>query len=202
MNGRYGRVENKNMIGDRQFDWMSDGAYLLNLGRGNLIDLKSLKKHLKSGKLKGAALDVFPEEPLNNQQKFDTELMGLPNLILTPHIGGSTEEAQENIANFVPNKIMEYVNTGQTTNSVNFPNLNLPELENAHRLIHIHHNISGILANINNVLANHKINILGQYLKTNETIGYVITDIDKKYSNNVIVDLKKIEGTIKFRVLY
>ena len=197
-----GRVENKNMLGDRQFDWMSDGAYLLNLSRGNLIDLKSLKKHLKSGKLKGAALDVFPEEPLNNQQKFHTELMGLPNLILTPHIGGSTEEAQENIANFVPNKIMEYVNTGQTTNSVNFPNLNLPELENAHRLIHIHHNISGILANINNVLANHKINILGQYLKTNETIGYVITDIDKKYNNNVIVDLKKIEGTIKFRVLY
>ena len=126
----------------------------------------------------------------------------MPNVILTPHMGGSTEEAQMNIANFVPNKIMEYINTGRTISSVNFPNLQLPELEDAHRLIHIHHNIPGVMAKINYVLAKHNINILGQHLKTDEIIGYVITDIDKAYNKDVIQALKEIEGTIKFRVLY
>jgi D-3-phosphoglycerate dehydrogenase / 2-oxoglutarate reductase len=123
-------------------------------------------------------------------------------VILTPHIGGSTQEAQENIGNFVPGKIMEYINTGSTTNSVNFPNLQLPVLKDAHRLIHIHENMPGVLAKINRILADHDINIVGQYLKTNEKIGYVITDIDKEYDKAVISDLRKLKGTIRFRVLY
>ncbi len=147
-------------------------------------------------------VDVFPQEPKTNDEKFESELRGVKNVILTPHIGGSTEEAQVNIGNFVPGKIIEYINTGSTTNSVNFPNLQLPILENAHRLIHIHHNRPGIIAHINNVLSQHDCNIVGQYLKTNETIGYVITDIDKAYNEEVIEEMKGIDGTIRFRVLY
>ncbi|MFC6860294.1 phosphoglycerate dehydrogenase [Zunongwangia atlantica] len=197
-----GRKENKNIIGDRELSLMKDGSYLLNLSRGSVIDIEALHKHISSGKIKGAGIDVFPKEPKTNQEEFVSKLKGLPNVILTPHIGGSTEEAQENIGNFVPGKIIEYINTGGTTNSVNFPNLQLPRLENAHRLIHIHHNKPGIIAHINRILAANDINVVGQHLKTNETIGYVITDINKKYDNDVIKELKGIEGTIRFRVLY
>ena len=197
-----GRKENENIIGDKELSLMKDGSYLLNLSRGSVIDIKALHKHISSGKIKGAGIDVFPKEPKTNNEEFVSELKGLPNVILTPHIGGSTEEAQENIGNFVPGKIIEYINTGETTNSVNFPNLQLPRLENAHRLIHIHHNKPGIIAHINRILAANDINVVGQHLKTNETIGYVITDINKKYDNEVIKELKGIEGTIRFRVLY
>ncbi|MCM4155686.1 phosphoglycerate dehydrogenase [Gramella sp. AN32] len=197
-----GRKENKNMIGDDEFKKMKHGAVFLNLARGHVVDVEALKNHIESGKITGAGVDVFPKEPKTNKEEFESELRGLPNLILTPHIGGSTEEAQENIGNFVPGKIIEYINTGGTTNSVNFPNLQLPILENAHRLIHIHHNRPGIIANINRILAANDINIVGQYLKTNETIGYVITDIDKAYNAEVIQELKEIQDTIKFRVLY
>ncbi|WBL26815.1 phosphoglycerate dehydrogenase [Zunongwangia sp. HGR-M22] len=197
-----GRKENKNIIGDRELSLMKDGSYLLNLSRGSVIDIEALHKHISSGKIKGAGVDVFPKEPKTNNEEFVSKLKGLPNVILTPHIGGSTEEAQENIGNFVPGKIIEYINTGGTTNSVNFPNLQLPRLENAHRLIHIHHNKPGIIAHMNRILAANDINVVGQHLKTNETIGYVITDIDKEYDNDVIKELKGIEGTIRFRVLY
>jgi len=197
-----GRNENKNMIGDRQFSWMKKGSIFLNLARGQVVDVDALRKHMESGRITGAGVDVFPKEPKTNQDEFESTLRGLPNLILTPHIGGSTQEAQENIGNFVPGKIINYINTGGTTNSVNFPNLQLPILENAHRLIHIHHNKPGIIAHINRILAAHDINIVGQYLKTNETIGYVITDIDKEYNAEVIKELKEIQGTIRFRVLY
>ena len=197
-----GRKENKNMIGDKQFSWLKEGSIFLNLARGQVVDVEALKKHMESGRIRGAGVDVFPKEPKTNQEEFESPLRGLPNLILTPHIGGSTEEAQVNIGNFVPGKIINYINTGSTTNSVNFPNLQLPILEDAHRLIHIHHNKPGIIAHINRILAAHDINIVGQYLKTNETIGYVITDIDKEYAAEVIKELKGIEGTIRFRVLY
>ena len=197
-----GRRENSNLIGEREFSKMKEGVIFLNLSRGHVVDIDALQRNLASGKVKGAGVDVFPEEPKTNEESFESPLRNLPNVILTPHIGGSTLEAQENIGNFVPGKIIEYINTGSTTNSVNFPNLQLPILENAHRLIHIHHNVPGILANINNVLAGHNINIVGQYLKTNETIGYVITDIDKEYDKSVIKDLKEIKGTIRFRILY
>jgi len=197
-----GRKENANLISEKQLKWMKKGSILINLSRGHVVDIDALKKYILNGRIHGAALDVFPEEPASNRHKFKMALQGVPNVILTPHIGGSTEEAQQNIAHFVPNKIMDYVNSGRTTNSVNFPNLTLPSLENAHRLIHIHHNTSGILAKINQVLAANNINILGQYLKTNEIIGYVITDIDKEYDKDVVRELKKIEGTIRFRILY
>lgn len=197
-----GRKENKNLIAEHEFEKMKEGVIFLNLSRGHVVDIDALQKYISSGKIKGAGIDVFPEEPKTNSEPFESPLRNLPNVILTPHIGGSTLEAQENIGNFVPGKIMEYINTGSTTNSVNFPNLQLPMLENAHRLIHIHYNSPGILAHINNVLATHNTNIVGQYLKTNETIGYVITDIDKAYDKAVIQDLKDIKGTIRFRILY
>lgn len=197
-----GRPENKNFIGEKEFSQMKDGLIFLNLSRGHVVDIKDLEKNILSGKIVGTGIDVFPEEPKANSEAFQSSLRNLPNVILTPHIGGSTEEAQENIGNFVPGKIIEYINTGSTTNSVNFPNLQLPILENAHRLIHIHLNKPGIIASINRILAAHDINIVGQHLKTNETIGYVITDIDKAYNAEVIKELKEIEHTIRFRVLY
>lgn len=197
-----GRKENLNMIGEREFGMMKEGVIFLNLSRGHVVDIPALKVAIESGRVRGAGVDVFPEEPKTNEEAFVSELIRLPNTLLTPHVGGSTLEAQENIAQFVPNKIMDYINTGSTTNSVNFPNLQLPRLENAHRLIHMHLNTPGILASINNILASHYINITGQYLKTTETIGYVITDINKLYSQDVIKDLKSIKNTIKFRVLY
>jgi D-3-phosphoglycerate dehydrogenase len=174
----------------------------VNLSRGHIVDIQALKKYIENGRVAGCGVDVFPEEPISNNDEFISELRGLPNTILTPHIGGSTLEAQENIGNFVPSKIIDYINTGSTSNSVNFPNLTLPVLENAHRLIHIHDNVPGILAKINHVLAHHDINIMGQYLITNDIIGYVITDIDKEYDKEVIKELRLIEHTIKFRVLY
>ncbi|MCS6833427.1 MAG: phosphoglycerate dehydrogenase, partial [Flammeovirgaceae bacterium] len=197
-----GRPENKNFIGEKEFAEMKDGVIFLNLARGNVVDIKALANAIRSGKVRGAGIDTFPYEPKNNDEEFVTELRNLPNVILTPHIGGSTQEAQENIAEFVPNKLIEYVNTGNTFLSVNFPNVQLPSLEKAHRLLHIHRNVPGILAKINSIMSKHNINIIGQYLKTNETIGYVITDIATEYNSEVINDLKAIENTIKFRVLY
>lgn len=197
-----GRPENKGIFDATAFDQMKDGSILLNLSRGSVVNIQALKDNIEKGKIRGAAIDVFPEEPKSNDEEFLSELRGMPNVILTPHVGGSTQEAQENIADFVPNKIIEYVNTGSTTNSVNFPNLQLPLLQNAHRLMHIHLNVPGILAKISKILAEHDINVVGQYLKTNETIGYVIIDIDKAYDDSVIKALRSIDNTIRFRVLY
>ncbi|MCU0445785.1 MAG: phosphoglycerate dehydrogenase [Microscillaceae bacterium] len=196
------RPQNKNFIREAHFELMKDGVIFINLSRGFVVEIPALVNAIQSGKVWGAAADVFPHEPKTNDEEFVSELRGLPNVILTPHIGGSTEEAQENIANFVPNKIINYVNKGDTFGSVNYPNLQLPEQRKSHRLIHTHKNTAGILAQINQVLANHNINILGQYLKTNETIGYVITDIEQEYDSQVIQDLKDIPNTIKFRILY
>ncbi|MEQ8359288.1 MAG: phosphoglycerate dehydrogenase [Cytophagales bacterium] len=197
-----GRPGNDNLLSENEFKMMKDGAVLVNLSRGHVVDPKALRKAIESGKVKGAGMDVFPEEPKNNDEEFKSPLRGLANTILTPHVGGSTEEAQVNIASFVPEKIMSFVNTGNTSGAVNFPNIQLPQLQNAHRLIHIHKNTSGILASINNVLAEHDANIVGQYLKTNERIGYVITDVDRFYDKNLLKALKQIEHTIRVRVLY
>ena len=197
-----GRKENEGLFGSEEFDQMKEGSIFLNLSRGHVVEIEALKRNLESGKIKGAGIDVFPKEPKTNQEEFQSPLRGMKNLILTPHIGGSTQEAQVNIGNFVPGKIIEYINTGSTTNSVNFPNLQLPILEDAHRLIHIHKNRPGIIAPINNILSSHDCNIVGQYLKTNEHIGYVITDINKAYNEEVIDQMRGIEGTIRFRVLY
>ncbi len=192
---------NRNFIGEREIAQMRDGALLINLSRGFVVDLQALVAALKSGKLGGSAIDVYPEEPRSNGE-FATELQGLENVILTPHIGGSTEEAQRNIADFVPNKIMDYINSGSTVDAVNFPNIRLPKQVNAHRFLHIHRNVPGIMARINDVLAKFEMNISGQYLSTDPEVGYVITDLDKEYPKEVIQALKKVENTIKFRVLY
>jgi D-3-phosphoglycerate dehydrogenase len=197
-----GSKSNTNFIGAKEFGQMKKGVIFLNLSRGHVVDIEALSKNIQSEKIRGVSIDVFPEEPEGNDDKFFSNLQNLPNVILTPHIGGSTEEAQKNIGNFVPSKIIDFINSGNTFYSVNFPEIQLPEFQNAHRLIHIHENVPGILAQINNVLADHNINIIGQYLKTNELVGYVITDISKKYNPEVINDLKKIPHTIKFRILY
>jgi D-3-phosphoglycerate dehydrogenase len=197
-----GRKANANLIGPKEFSLMKKGVIFINLSRGHVVDIQALRENILSGKVAGCAIDVFPYEPVSNDEEFMSELRGLPNTILSPHIGGSTLEAQENIGNFVPGKMMDYINTGSTSNSVNFPNLTLPILKDAHRLIHIHNNVPGILAKINQLLADHGINIVGQYLKTNESVGYVITDINKQYDKDVIAKLRAIENTIKFRVLY
>lgn len=197
-----GNAANQGIIGEKEFKQMKNGAIFLNLSRGFVIDLKALRKALDKGKIRGAAIDVFPEEPKSNEEPFDSVLLGAPNTILTPHIGGSTQEAQQHIGAFVPDKLIGYINSGDTFSSVNFPNLQLPSVQNAHRLIHIHHNMPGLLATINSILANHQINIVGQYLKTNERVGYVITDINKDYDEALIQELREIEHTIKFRVLY
>ena len=197
-----GNKSNSDFISAKEFKQMKNGVIFLNLSRGHVVDIEALAGNIRSGKIKGASVDVYPYEPLGNDEKFISELQNLPNVILTPHIGGSTEEAQRNIGNFVPSKIIDFINSGNTFYSCNFPEIQLPQFQNAHRLIHIHENVPGILAQINNTLAGHNINIIGQYLKTNELVGYVITDISKKYDPKVINDLKKIPHTIKFRVLY
>jgi D-3-phosphoglycerate dehydrogenase len=192
---------NKNFIGEREINQMKDGALFINLSRGFVVDIEALANALKSGKIAGAAIDVFPEEPRSNGE-FLTELKGLENVILTPHIGGSTEEAQRDIAEFVPNKIMDYINSGNTVDAVNFPNIRLPKQNNAHRFLHIHKNVPGVMAKINEVLARYDMNISGQYLSTDNEVGYVISDLDKEYNKDVLKALKKIDNTIKFRVLY
>ena len=197
-----GRPENKELIGAYELGLMKKGSYLLNLARGKVVNIEALVQKVQEGHIKGVGVDVFPQEPKSNQDPFESALRQLPNTLLSPHVGGSTLEAQENIADFVPGKIMEYINTGSTTNSVNLPELQLPTLHNAHRLIHLHHNVPGILAKINQILANNGINVVGQYLKTNETVGYVITDIDKAYNKELIATLRNIEHTIRLRVLY
>ena len=197
-----GRKSNTNIIGTQEFSWMKDHVIFLNLSRGHVVDIPALVHAIKSGKVWGAAVDVFPVEPKTNDEEFVNELRGLPNVILTPHIGGSTEEAQANIGEFVPAKLLQFINNGSTYGSVNFPELQLPPLEDAHRLLHIHHNVPGILAQINNVFAKYQVNIIGQYLKTTEKTGYVITDVAKEYSEEIVNELKLINDTIKFRMLY
>ncbi|MBE7628904.1 phosphoglycerate dehydrogenase [Tenacibaculum piscium] len=192
---------NKNYIGEAEIAQMKDGVHLVNLSRGFVVDIQALVAGLKSGKIAGTAIDVYPEEPAKNGD-FYTELKGLNNVILTPHIGGSTEEAQKDIADFVPSKIMAYINSGNTVDAVNFPNIRLPRQNNAHRFLHIHKNVSGVMAKINKVLAKYDLNITGQYLSTDEKVGYVITDVNKIYDEEVIEKLRKIKGTIKFRILY
>ena len=192
---------NKNFFGAKEISQMKDGAVLVNLARGFVVDIPALVDALKSKKLSGAAVDVYPSEPRKNGE-FETELQGLDNVILTPHVGGSTEEAQRDIADFVPNKIMAYINSGNTVDAVNFPNIRLPRQTNAHRFLHIHKNVPGVMAKINNVLSDYNLNISGQYLSTDPKVGYVITDLDKEYNKEILDKLRAVEGTIKFRVLY
>ena len=197
-----GKKSNTNLISDKEFSIMKEKSILVNYSRGNVVDIDSLIKNIKSKKLVGAALDVFPEEPSNNKEKFESKVKGIEEIILSPHIGGSTKEAQKNIGSYVPDKIIDFINSGNTSSSVNFPKLSLPEQSDSHRLIHIYKNEPGVMLEINKIISEYNINIKGQYLKTNEEIGYVITDIDSVYNKEVVKSLKNIPATIKLRVLY
>jgi D-3-phosphoglycerate dehydrogenase len=181
---------------------MKDSAVLINASRGNVVDLEALAARIREGKLLGAAIDVFPEEPKSNNEPFLSGLRGLPNVILTPHIGGSTQEAQENIGREVAEKLIRYSDNGSTRTAVNFPEVALPEHPGQHRLLHIHENTPGILSAINQALSEANVNVAGQYLQTMGDVGYVVIDIEADYSQDVRAALAAVPGTIRTRVLY
>ena len=197
-----GRVDNTALIGAAELLRMRPGALLLNLSRGHVVDVGALAQALGSGRIGGAAIDVFPDEPATNADPFDSPLRGLANVILTPHIGGSTEEAQEAIAEFAAERLLAYLNRGDTTFCVNLPNVQLAEVSGAHRILHIHRNQPGVLAELNRALAAAGLNILGQHLKTDERTGYVITDVDRDYDPAALKALRSVAGTLRFRMLH
>lgn len=194
--------QTKNLINKTILKYFKKGAILINYARGEVVDISALAAALKEGHLGGAAIDVFPWEPEKNGDRFETPLQHLNNVILTPHIGGSTQEAQENIGTDVSAKLFNYLEKGISTGSHTIPALNLPPVEGSHRILHIHRNVPGVLSAINSELAKHKINIIGQYLKTNDDIGYVVLDVDKKLSRHALELLKEVKDTIKVRILY
>ena len=196
-----GRPGNSGFFGEEQFARMRPRSLFLNLSRGFVIDYPALRRHLVSGHIAGAAIDVFPQEPKGRGDEFRSELRGLPNVILTPHIGGSTEEAQADIGGFVATKLAQYVSEGNTTLSVNLPSVALPQQPGAHRIAHVHRNTPGVLAQVNSILAEHEVNIEGQLLSTRGEYGYLITDVGATYSDDVLTRLREMEQTIRLRVL-
>ncbi|RMF14666.1 MAG: phosphoglycerate dehydrogenase [Gammaproteobacteria bacterium] len=192
----------KYMFGAEQLAQMKDKSVLINAARGTVVDIDALVETLKSGKLLGAAIDVFPVEPRSNDEEFVSPLREFDNVILTPHIGGSTQEAQANIGIEVAEKLVRYSDTGATVSSVNFPEVALPEHPDHHRLLHVHENIPGVLSEINQIFSENGINILGQYLQTNEKVGYVVIDVNKEYSELAMQKLRAVKGTIRCRVLF
>jgi len=194
--------QTKNLISKTHLKHFKKGAILLNYARGEVVDLEALRKEILEGHISGAAVDVYPWEPEKNGDHFQTPLQDLPNVILTPHIGGSTEEAQQNIGEDVSVKLFNYLEKGITFGSHTVPALALPPQEGSHRILHIHNNVPGVLSAINTQLSKHNINIVGQYLKTNEDIGYVVLDVDKKLSSQALHLLKDVKATIKVRMLY
>ncbi len=194
--------QTKNLINRNLIRQFKRGAILLNYARGEVVDLEALAKAIEDGQVGGAAIDVYPLEPEKSGDKFNTPLQNLPNVLLTPHIGGSTEEAQYNIGEDVSSKLFQYLEMGITTGSHTVPPLSLPPQEGTHRILHIHKNVPGVLSEINTKLSKYNINILAQYLKTNEDIGYVVLDIDKKLSSQAFALLKEVKHTLKTRLLY
>lgn len=192
----------KLLINESNVKHFKKGAILINYARGQVVDLDALAGAIKEEHIGGAAIDVFPVEPEKNGEHIETHLQNLPNVLLTPHIGGSTIEAQQNIGEDVSNKLFQFLEKGITYGSHTVPALNLPPQEGAHRLLHIHKNVPGVLSAINTELSRNNINIVGQYLKTNEEIGYVVLDIDKQLSSHAARLLKEIKETIKVRLLY
>ena len=190
------------MVGEKEIAAMKPGAVFINASRGSVVVIDALAEAVKSGKLNGAAIDVFPVEPKGNDEEFESPLRGLENVILTPHIGGSTLEAQENIGIEVSEKLITYSDNGTTVTSVNFPEVALPAHPDKHRLLHIHDNVPGVLSQINRVLSENDINISGQYLQTNDKVGYVVIDVDKAYGPPALEALKQVDHTLKLRALY
>ena len=195
-------TQTKNLINKTNLKFFKKGAILINYARGEVVDLKALSLSLTNGDLGGAAIDVYPWEPEKNGDQFETPIQGISNVILTPHIGGSTEEAQQNIGEDVSIKLFQYLERGITNGSHTVPAIGLPPVENAHRILHIHHNVPGVLSAINTALSKNNINIVGQYLKTNDLIGYVVLDVDKKLSKQALALLREVKATIKVRILY
>ncbi|MDU6748441.1 MAG: phosphoglycerate dehydrogenase, partial [Bradyrhizobium sp.] len=193
-----------NMIGERQIRHMKDGAYLINNSRGTVVDIEALASALRDGKLAGAAVDVFPVEPASNADPFVSPLQGLPNVILTPHVGGSTEEAQDRIGGEVARKLIDYSDVGSTFGAVNFPQVQLPARPTGTRFIHVHRNVPGVLRQVNEAVSRHNINILAQYLQTDPEVGYVVleTDVVGGEGEELLSELRAVEGTIRVRVLY
>jgi D-3-phosphoglycerate dehydrogenase / 2-oxoglutarate reductase len=196
-----GRASNSSLFGEEQFARMRPGSIFLNLSRGFVVDHESLRKHVESGHIVGAAVDVFPVEPKSKGEEFVSVLRGLPNVILTPHVGGSTEEAQQDIGNFVAGKLRDYVREGGTSLSVNLPPVNLPREEGRTRLLLLHLNTPGVLATVNGLLAEHGVNIEGQLLSTKGTLGYVVTDIAAPPTDDVVQALCDLPETVRLRVL-
>lgn len=194
--------QTKNLINKTTLKQCKKGSILLNYARGEVVDLDALRQALLDKHIAGAAIDVFPWEPEKNGDRFQTPLQDLPNVILTPHIGGSTEEAQQNIGEDVSNKLVQFLERGVTIGSHTVPELALPMQEGTHRILHIHKNVPGVLSQINTLLSDNKINILGQYLKTNDQIGYVVLDVDKALSKKAVELLKQVKETIKVRMVY
>lgn len=195
-------AQTRNLVNKGLLRHFKKGSILLNLARGEVVDLDALRKSMEEGVVGGAAVDVFPWEPEKNGDRFETPLQGMANVLLTPHIGGSTEEAQQNIGEDVSRKLLQYLDMGVSTGSHSVPPLSLPPQEGAHRILHIHRNVPGVLSEINTTLSENHINILGQYLKTNEEIGYVVLDLDKKLSSEAAKLLKEVKETLKVRLLY
>ncbi|MET1219676.1 MAG: phosphoglycerate dehydrogenase [Glaciecola sp.] len=195
-------TDTQNMIGAEELAAMKDGAILINAARGTVIDIPALEAALESGKLNGAAVDVFPVEPKSNQEEFESPLRRFDNVILTPHVGGSTQEAQENIGIEVAGKLAKYSDNGSTLSAVNFPEVSLPGHANHSRLLHIHQNAPGVLTQINQAFAEQNINIAAQYLQTNENIGYVVLEVETDRAEDAFTQLNGIKGTIKTRILH
>jgi D-3-phosphoglycerate dehydrogenase len=196
-----GRPGNSGLFGDAEFARMRPGSLFLNLSRGFVVDHAALRRHVESGHIAGAAIDVFPNEPKARGDEFVSELRGLPNVIMTPHVGGSTEEAQQDIGQFVAGKLHDFVAAGNTSLSVNVPAVSLTSRTGVHRLTHLHRNTPGVLATINGVLADHDVNIEGQLLGTRGDLGYVITDIGSRYTPDVIQQLRDLPTTVRLRLL-
>jgi len=200
-------IQTQNMIAQAQFSAMKDGAIFINASRGTVVDIDALAQALESKKIAGAAIDVFPVEPKSNNDEFFSPLRGFDNVILTPHIGGSTKEAQANIGLEVATKLAKYSDNGSSLSAVNFPEVSLPEHSipgqtGTSRLLHIHHNQPGVLTKINQAFAEHNINIAAQYLQTDDQIGYVVIDINSQDSALALKELKQIDGTIRARILH
>ncbi|MCE8004723.1 phosphoglycerate dehydrogenase [Billgrantia ethanolica] len=190
------------MIGKEQLALMKPSGILINASRGSVVVIEDLAEALQAGRLYGAAIDVFPVEPKGNDEEFVSPLRGIPNVILTPHVGGSTLEAQENIGIEVSEKLITYSDNGTTVTAVNFPEVALPAHPDKHRVLHIHDNVPGVLSEINRVLSESGINISGQYLQTNDKVGYVVIDVDKAYGEQALEALRKVDHTLRVRVLY
>jgi D-3-phosphoglycerate dehydrogenase len=197
-----GHPSTKHMINAERLKQMKKGAILINCGRGDLIEEEAVKKSLDEKHLGGLGLDVYASEPKTNKEPFKTIFQNMENVFLTPHVGGSTVEAQENIGIDGASKLISYLDTGATVGSLTIPPLNLPVQEDTHRMLHIHENVPGVLGEINGLMSKMNVNILGQYLKTNAQIGYVVLDIDKSTSAQVFEELKKVKHTIRVRNLY